>query len=116
MEINMNYIKGKYTRTIYSSSTGYTVGLFRVREASDDLSGIINRTVTFTGNIIDINDENMYLFKGEYINNPKYGYQFRVDEYEVVEPAGKDAIYEFLSSSFVSGCGKRTAKKNHGCG
>lgn len=107
----MDYIKGKYTRSIYQSDNGYIVGLFRVKESSTNLSDIVNKSVTFTGTVVNINTEDTYIMYGEYINNDKYGYQFKVTEYNRVEPTGTDAVYEFLSSTFVKGCGKTTAKK-----
>lgn len=106
----MNYIKGKYKNSIYTSDSGYTVGLFRVKETdvSEDLQ---NKTVTFTGFFPELNTEDTYLFYGSYVFHERYGYQFQVNEFEKVEPVGTDAVYEFLSSSFVKGCGEKTAKK-----
>ncbi len=107
----MDYIKGKYTKSIFKSDNGYLVGLFRVKEASTSLEDIVNKSVTITGTVININPDDTYILYGEYINNNKYGYQFKITEYQKVEPEGVDAVYEFLSSSFVKGCGKTTAKK-----
>ncbi|MCR5223735.1 MAG: hypothetical protein K6C11_01150, partial [Bacilli bacterium] len=107
----MDFIKGKYTKSIFKSDSGYLVGLFRVKEASTSLKDIVNRTITITGTVIDMNDEDTYILYGEYINNERYGYQFKIDEYKKIIPEGIDAVYEFLSSSFVKGCGKATAKK-----
>ena len=107
----MEFIKGKYTKSIYKSDNGYIVGLFRVKDASDSIKDIINKTITITGTVININNDDMYILKGEYINNDKYGYQFRIDEYEKIIPEGIDAISDFLSSPFVKGCGTKTAEK-----
>ena len=107
----MDYIKGKLTKSIFQSDNGFIVGLFRVKESSDNLSDINNKTITITGTFNGLNKEDLYIFHGEYIMNDKYGYQFKVSEYQRVEPEGIDAVYEFLSSSFVKGCGKRTADK-----
>ncbi len=106
----MNYIKGKYKNSIYTSESGYTVGLFRVKE-SDVEEDVQNKTITFTGFFPELNTEDTYLFYGKYIFHERYGYQFQVSEYERIEPEGKDAVFEFLSSSFVKGCGEKTAKK-----
>ena len=53
----------------------------------------------------------VYIFNGKYVFHERYGYQFQVSSYERIEPEGKDAVIEFLTSSFVSGCGEKTAKK-----
>lgn len=106
----MNYIKGKYKNAIYTSESGYTVGLFRCKE-SDVEEDLTNKTVTFTGFFPELNTEDIYVFYGKYVYHERYGYQFQVSEFERVEPVGTDAVYEFLSSSFVKGCGEKTAKK-----
>ncbi|HBA38160.1 MAG TPA: ATP-dependent RecD-like DNA helicase [Firmicutes bacterium] len=108
----MDYIKGKFKKTIYeaSSGNGYKVGLFRVKEASDNLSEeLVNRTITFTGYFYDLMIDENYVFHGVYVENGKYGFQFQVSSYEHVKPEGKDAIIDFLSSSLVKGCGEKTA-------
>ena len=106
----MNYIKGKFKNSIFTSESGYTVGLFRCKE-SDVEEDIENKTITFTGFFPELNTEDTYIFYGKYIYHERYGYQFQVTEYEKIEPEGKDAVFEFLSSSFVKGCGEKTAKK-----
>ena len=109
---DMDYIKGKFKKTIYeaSSGNGYKVGLFRVKEASENLKEeLCNHTVTFTGYFYDLVLEENYLFHGTYVENGKYGYQFQVASYEHVQPEGKDAVIDFLSSSLVKGCGEKTA-------
>lgn len=108
----MEYIKGKFKKTIYESTAGngYKVGLFRVKDASENLkSELENHTVTFTGYFYDLVVDETYLFHGSYIENNKYGYQFQVSSYEHVEPEGKDAVIDFLSSNLVKGCGEKTA-------
>ena len=108
----MEFIKGKFKKIIFESSSGngYKVGLFRVKEASDNLSEeLVNHTVTFTGYFYDLKIDENYLLQGNYIKNGKYGYQFQVSSYEHMEPEGKDAVVEFLSSSLVKGCGEKTA-------
>lgn len=110
----LEYIKGKFKKTIFeaSSGTGYKVGLFRVKEASDSLAEELNNhTVTFTGYFYDLIVDENYIFHGSYIENNKYGFQFQVSSYEHAKPEGKDAIIDFLSSSLVKGCGEKTAEE-----
>lgn len=107
----MQEIKGKYRSSIFEGSNGYKVGLFKVKYASEGLEDIVNKTITFSGYFADVNQEETYSLIGEYVNHPKYGYQFQVSSYERVEPEGVDAIIEFLSSSLIKGCGEKTAKK-----
>ena len=106
----MSYIKGKYKQSIFESETGYKVGLFRVQE-TDDKELVTNKTITFTGYFGMLNKDDTYVFNGNVIYHDRYGMQFQVDTYEKVVPEGKDAIIDFLTSSFVKGCGEVLARK-----
>lgn len=108
----MEYIKGKFKKIIFeaSSGNGYKVGLFRVKDSSEDIKeDVVNHTVTFTGYFYELVEDENYIFQGTYVQNGKYGYQFQVSSYEHVQPEGSDAIIDFLSSSLVKGCGEKTA-------
>jgi len=110
----MEYIKGKFKKTIYESTdgNGYKIGLFRVKEASDKLQEeLANHTVTFTGYFYELTVDENYIFYGNYVENGKYGFQFQVSSYEHIKPEGKDAVVDFLSSSLVKGCGEKTAEQ-----
>ena len=96
----MEYIKGKYKNSIFESETGYKVGLFRVKESNIENDDVVNKTITFTGYFHELNTEDIYIFYGSYEFHERYGYQFKVTSYERVEPEGKDAVVEFLTSSF----------------
>lgn len=109
----MNYIKGKLKKIIFhNNDSGYVVALFRVKETNDAfMHEKVNKTVTVTGVFTDVNiDINMILY-GNYVNNDRFGMQYVVDTYEVEVPTSKEAIIEFLASSFIDGCGEKTAKK-----
>lgn len=106
----MSYIKGKYKQSIFESETGYKVGLFRVQETNDKEIGT-NKTITFTGYFGMLNKDDTYVFNGNVIYHDRYGMQFQVDTYEKVVPEGKDAIIDFLTSSFVKGCGEVLSRK-----
>lgn len=106
----MSYIKGKFKHIIFESESGYRVGLFKVTETNDE-DIPINKLITYTGYFMKTNDNDTYLLNGKYIFHDRYGYQFSADNYEKIVPEGKEAIIEFLTSSFVKGCGEATAKK-----
>ena len=108
----MEYIKGKFKKIIFESSSGngYKVGLIRVKEASDNLKEeLVNKTITFTGYFYDLKIDENYILNGEYIDSGKYGYQFKASNYEHAKVEGKDAVVEFLTSKLVKGCGEKTA-------
>ena len=109
----MNYIKGKIKNVIYQNeSNGYVVAVFRVKETDDSkLEELVNKSITITGTFTDVKMDIMLKLYGEYKTNGKYGNQYIIEKYEVEMPTTKDAIIEFLSSSFIESCGEKTAKK-----
>ena len=105
----MEKITGKIRKIIYQSDNDYIVALFRVSKTSKDLKSINDKTITVTGVLVNPNLEANYEFEGEYILHPKFGYQFSFNNYDIVIPTTKDAVIDYLSSSLVKGCGKKTA-------
>ena len=66
-----NYIKGNIVRMLFESSTGYKVGLFRVKEIGlEEYKPYLNKTITFTGNFMPLNNELTYMFIGSFVNHP----------------------------------------------
>ena len=73
------YIKGNYRKSIYQNESGYTIGIFKVKETnSDDLEIYVGRTITFTGYFHELNDMDIYCFYGSLVNHVRYGEQFNV--------------------------------------
>ena len=106
------FIKGNYRKSIYSSDKGYVIGLFKVRETNDpELADYINKTITFTGYFYDLNEDDTYMFYGESVDHPRYGFQFQVSKYEKVRPTDRDGVIEFLSSDLFPGIGEKLAEK-----
>lgn len=104
------YIKGNYSRSIYESSTGYHIGLFKVSDTNDEsLAEYIGRTITFTGYFHELNNIDTYIFYGKKVNHEKYGEQFQVENYERCKPEEKDSIIEFLTSGLFKGIGEKKA-------
>lgn len=104
------YIKGNYTKTIFSSTSGYYVGLMKVKETNDEENqDIVGRTITFTGYFHELNTIDTYLFYGNFMNHEKYGKQFQVESYERCKPEEKDSIIEFLTSGLFKGIGEKKA-------
>lgn len=105
-----HYIKGTYRKSIFQSPQGYVIGIFKVRETDDEsLKDYINKTITFTGYFHESTEEDHYIFYGEGIEHPKYGFQFQVSGYEKVKPEDKDGVIAFLSSDLFPGIGEKQA-------
>lgn len=105
------YIKGIYKKSIYESEKGYIIGIFKVTDTNDEEVEIfINRTLTFTGYFAELKTDDNYIFYGELIEHPKYGYQYQVTEYERLKPSDTEGLVEFLSSDLFKGIGEKLAR------
>jgi exodeoxyribonuclease V alpha subunit len=107
-----NYIKGKFKKEIYNSGKGYIIGLIKIKETNDSsVENYINKVMTFTGYFAGLNQDDDYIFYGNLIEHPKYGFQYQVEDYERIKPEDKDGIVEFLSSDLFQGIGEKLAVK-----
>ena len=107
----MSYIKGIYKKCIYTNLDNlYLVGLIKVKE--NDIDEQINeKTITFTGNFSNINQEDTLVLHGELVKHNKYGKQFNVTSYEQILPDDEHSIINFLASDIFPGIGEVKAKK-----
>lgn len=106
----MSEIKGKLSKIIFhNSQNGYTVGLLKVKES--DIENLVNKTVTFTGPLPDLNEIDTYIMTGNLTNHEKYGEQFQVKSIDRIMPQETDAMIDILSSNLFKGIGKKTAEK-----
>ena len=106
----MSEIKGKLSKIIFhNNQNGYTVGLLKVKES--DIDDLINKTVTFTGILPDLNEIDTYIMTGSLTNHEKYGSQFQVKSINRIMPQETDAMIDILSSNLFKGIGKKTAEK-----
>lgn len=109
---NDSYVKGIFRKFIFEGNNNYVIGLFKVKDTNDEqLFDYDNRTITITGYFHELTIDENYILKGEVVNNPKYGMQYNVKDYERITPEGKDAVVEFLSSGLFPGIGDKTAKQ-----
>ena len=73
----MNYIKGKIRNIIYQNSdNGYVVAVFRIKETNDNkMEEYVGKTVTITGNFLEINEEETPILYGEAGRHVTFGFQ-----------------------------------------
>ena len=107
------YIKGNISTIIYNNEqNGYTVGIFKIKETNstdEELLNCVKKTISFVGTFHEIKEKANYLFYGQTIVHPKYGYQFQVSEYEIIKPEKKEEIISFLASDLFP-IGEKTAE------
>ena len=96
-------IEGSVETVIYSNDdNGYAICDFGTED--DEL-------ITIVGTLPYVSEGDTLAVYGRWIHNPKYGRQFKVEEYEKKLPADSGAILRYLSSRAVKGIGPKTAKK-----
>lgn len=88
---------------IYSNEeNGYTVC---------DVESEAGDMVTVTGIMPYVSEGDALVMFGRWIHSPKYGRQFRVDQYERSMPADETSILRYLASRAVKGIGPKTAQR-----
>ena len=55
--VKVEFVRGKFKQMIYEGDNGYKVGLFRVKETTEELADLFNKTITFTGYFPELNGE-----------------------------------------------------------
>ncbi|MDX9787233.1 MAG: ATP-dependent RecD-like DNA helicase [Desulfobacterales bacterium] len=97
-------LKGHIERITYTNAeNGYTIA--RVKVPGDP------RLVTVVGNIMAPTAGEFLSMKGEWINHPKYGEQFKVVWYKTTMPATVYGIQRYLGSGLIKGIGPVMARR-----
>ncbi|MDD5980210.1 MAG: ATP-dependent RecD-like DNA helicase, partial [bacterium] len=107
----MAFIKGNFKKYIFKSDKGYTVGLFKIKDTSSDLESYKGKTITFTGYFDDLNESDIYILNGNFVEHERYGEQFSTSSYEITLPNDKDNVIDFLSSNLFPGIGEKKAEQ-----
>lgn len=63
-----------------------------------------------TGYLIEAQENQSYLLTGNYVEHPKYGKQFKINQAKKELPKNNEAIIRFLSSDTFPTIGKKTAE------
>jgi len=104
-DVKMETLKGTLERIVYENSeTGYTIARFTSREYPNEL-------LTAIGNLMSANPGETLLLQGEWVNNPQYGRQFKIEKYETVMPATVVGIKKYLGSGLIKGIGPVMASR-----
>ena len=97
-------LQGTLERFTYvNEETNYTVARFKV-EGKKDLTTIV-------GNVVSVSPGETLKLEGYWVNDRKYGEQFRVERYETVVPASLVGIERYLGSGMIKGIGPVFAKR-----
>jgi len=97
-------LQGQIERITYTNEeNGYTVAKAKVHGRHD--------LVTVVGNLLAPSPGEVMKMTGEWVNNPKYGEQFKVVHYKSVIPASVSGIEKYLGSGLIKGIGPIMAKR-----
>ena len=102
-EIGLGALSGSVETVIYfNEDNGYAICDFVTDD--DDL-------ITIVGTLPYVAEGDTLTVFGRWVHNPKYGRQFKVEQFEKKLPADATAILRYLSSRAIKGIGPKTAKK-----
>jgi exodeoxyribonuclease V alpha subunit len=97
-------IQGQIERITYTNEeNGYTIARVKVYGQRD--------MVTVVGNLIAPAPGEILKMRGEWINHPKYGEQFKVVYYDTAVPATVYGIRKYLGSGLIKGVGPKIAER-----
>jgi exodeoxyribonuclease V alpha subunit len=82
--------------TFHNEENGFTVA--RLIDAH-------NAPVTIVGTIASLNPGEFIKCEGDWVKDPKYGEQFKINSYEITVPATVEAITKYLGSGLIKGIG-----------
>lgn len=98
----METIEGFVDHIIFQNSTnGYTVFVLIVEEEE----------LTCVGMCPGLTEGENISAKGDYVEHPTYGRQFKVEQFQVIAPRDRDSILRYLASGAVKGIGAALAMR-----
>lgn len=99
----MDTIKGKIKNYVFrNDNNNYSVA----RVITDDES-----LVTIVGYLPKISEDVIYEFSGNWVTHQSYGRQLKVETFKKAEAQSLSGLISYLSSSFFTGIGPKTAEK-----
>ena len=103
-QTTLEYLQGQIERITYTNDeNGYTIAKLKVYGQKDLVTVVGNLMAPTPGEIIKI--------KGQWVNHPKYGEQFKIVHYKTAVPASVYGIQKYLSSGLIKGIGPVMAKR-----
>ena len=96
----LEMIEGYFAHTLFKSDK-YMVSKFKTDDG----------TITVTGPSFDYEKNQKYVLTGNYVDHPRYGFQFNMLTIEKYLSTRKEEIISFLSGKTFKGIGKKAAEK-----
>ena len=94
-----------YIRKIrfYNEQSNFVVADFQAQDELDLL--------TFSGIMIDPNLYDFYRIKGDFVDHPRYGFQFKLESYQILLSNSEQGVIAYLASPLFKGIGKKQAEE-----
>jgi exodeoxyribonuclease V alpha subunit len=103
-QIALEHLQGQIERITYTNDeNGYTIAKLKVYGQKD--------LVTIVGNLMAPTPGKIIKMKGQWVNHPKYGEQFKIVHYKTAVPASVYGIEKYLGSGLIKGIGPVMAKR-----
>lgn len=100
-------IKGTVDAILFQNNDNFytvlKVDTIETNESFDSMPTVVG----FLPNVVE---GDVYTFKGQVVEHPRYGKQLKAETFEKELPQTKDAIVIYLSSDLFKGIGKKTAQ------
>jgi len=97
-------LEGQIERITYTNEeNGFTIAKVKVAGRRDLVTVVGNLMAPMSGEILQM--------RGEWVDHPKYGEQFKVIEYRTAVPVTVDGIKKYLGSGLIKGLGPVMAER-----
>ncbi len=99
-------LRGRFFKILFhNQQNGYAVALFKPFKSEND------RATTVTGILGEVKSDEVYVLVGDYVDHPKYGYQFKVESFTIEKDDSESGLVKYFSSALFKGIGKAYARK-----
>lgn len=107
-KIEKGYVKGVVSHVIFQNEENYyTVANVRVVKTNEEIK---EKQVTIVGTLPVLEIDETFIFYGHIVDHPRFGLQYKVDQFERDIPKTTQGLIRYLSSSRFPGIGKKTAE------
>ncbi len=107
-EIERGYVKGEVLHIVFRNEENYyTVATIRIRKTNEDYK---EKQVTIVGVLPQLEPDETFVFFGRFIEHPRFGMQYQVEQFRRDLPQTKQGITLYLASDRFPGIGKKTAE------
>ncbi|MDI9541218.1 MAG: ATP-dependent RecD-like DNA helicase [Bacillota bacterium] len=98
--------KGRFIKEIFrNQQNGYTVAVFELEESK------VHQEITVVGYIGEIDKNARYSLQGDYVENPRYGIQFKMESYKKLMADNKEGMIKYFSGVQFKGIGPVFAER-----